>query len=96
MSSNSRPGTYSWCDSSVNPYAVAIATVAPISEAGEITALVERLRGAFPTANHHGYAYRLGRDRDRFSLTRAGPAIKFARVSFIGRRTEKACDVPHL
>jgi uncharacterized YigZ family protein len=49
-----------------------IATVAPISEASQVTELVERLRGAFPTANHHCYAYRLGQGRDRFRYSDDG------------------------
>jgi len=49
-----------------------VATVAPISEEGQAAALVDRLRDAFPTANHHCYAYRLGRGRDRFRYSDDG------------------------
>ncbi len=46
-----------------------IATVEPIASAAEVPTRVERLRGEFPAANHHCYAYRLrpGAENFRFS-----------------------------
>lgn len=43
-----------------------IATVRPMRDEAELPPVVDALRAEFPEANHHCYAYRLGRGLDRF------------------------------
>ena len=42
-----------------------IATLVPIGSAEEVEDLLDELRGEFPIANHHAYAWRLGRRGER-------------------------------
>ena len=49
-----------------------IATVRPMREEAELTAVVETLRAEFTEANHHCYAYRLGPGQDRFRYSDDG------------------------
>jgi uncharacterized YigZ family protein len=43
-----------------------IATLAPISDEAAVAVLLDELRAEFPDANHHAYAWRLGRRGERF------------------------------
>jgi len=49
-----------------------IATVRPMREEPELTAVIATLRAEFPEANHHCYAYRLGPGQDRFRYSDDG------------------------
>lgn len=43
-----------------------IATITPIRQEAEVAAILTALRAEFPSANHHAYAWRLGRTGERF------------------------------
>ena len=43
-----------------------IATVRALADASELDGLLQPLRATFPEANHHCWAWRLGRSRDHF------------------------------
>ena len=49
-----------------------IATAAPIADEHDVSALIAAARAQLPAANHHAYAWRLGRDRERFRTSDDG------------------------
>jgi uncharacterized YigZ family protein len=49
-----------------------IATVAPLRDEGALAPILEDARAAFPAANHHAYAWRLGIDGSRFRASDDG------------------------
>lgn len=49
-----------------------IATIVPVQNLAQVTTAIETVRLRMPDANHHAWAYRLGRGRDEFRYSDDG------------------------